>query len=152
MLAQRGEARDSAPARVPLRRSHPLRLPMCRPCLAFAHCPPPLCYLPLSLCSQPPSCFLPSLPPRRALEAATVPDCSHSGLCTECGVCEEGAGFGQNVVFEPPPIPPFEGHYSPNSTKAQRLRFRCGRAFGWAGGQVAVRAGGRAGGPVHGLP
>ena len=48
---------------------------------------------------------------QRALEAATVPDCSHSGLCSECGVCEEGAGFGQNVGAPIPPIPEFKGHY-----------------------------------------
>ena len=59
---------------------------------------------------------------QRALEAATVPDCSHSGLCSECGVC--GDEFGENVVFEPPPVPAFQGHYRPNSKKAQRLRFR----------------------------
>lgn len=59
---------------------------------------------------------------QRALEAATVPDCSHSGLCSECGVC--GDEFGDNVVFEPPPVPQFKGHYRPDSTKAQRLRFR----------------------------
>ena len=59
---------------------------------------------------------------QRALEAATVPDCSHSGLCSECGVC--GDDFGDNVVFEPPPVPAFVGHYRPDSTKAQRLRFR----------------------------
>ncbi|PSC72413.1 Radical SAM domain [Micractinium conductrix] len=61
---------------------------------------------------------------QRALEAATVPDCSHSGICTECGVCDDGEHFGENVVHEPPPIPEFEGHYRPNATKAQRLRFR----------------------------
>ena len=63
-----------------------------------------------------------------------------AGICTECGVCDdeeeaaqeggqEGSsasrGFGRNVVYEPPPIPEFEGHYRPNSTRAQRLRFRC---------------------------
>lgn len=47
-----------------------------------------------------------------------------AGICTECGVCDEGENFGENVVYEPPPIPAFEGHYRPNSTKAQRLRFR----------------------------
>jgi hypothetical protein len=46
---------------------------------------------------------------QKALEAATVPDCSHSGLCTKCGVCEEETGMGENVVVEPPPIPEFEG-------------------------------------------
>lgn len=66
-----------------------------------------------------------------------------AGICTECGVCddeEEAAqeggrdgssasrGFGRNVVYEPPPIPEFEGHYRPNSTRAQRLRFRCAPA------------------------
>ena len=60
---------------------------------------------------------------QRALEAATVPDCSHSGICTECGVCGDDE-FGENVVYEPPPIPEFNGHYRPDATKAQRLRFR----------------------------
>jgi radical SAM-linked protein len=59
---------------------------------------------------------------QKALEAVTVPDCSHSGLCSECGVC--GDEFGDNVVFDPPPIPQFEGNTSPNSAKAQKLRFR----------------------------
>ena len=40
--------------------------------------------------------------------------------------CAGGRGFGRNVVFEPPPIPAFEGHYRPNATRAQRLRFRWG--------------------------
>lgn len=59
---------------------------------------------------------------QRALEAATVPDCSHSGICTECGVC--GEEFGENVVFEPPPVPEFKGHRKQDSRQAQRLRFR----------------------------
>lgn len=59
---------------------------------------------------------------QRALEAATVPDCSHSGLCSECGVC--GDDFGDNVVYQPPPVPAFEGHAKPNAVRAQRLRFR----------------------------
>jgi radical SAM superfamily enzyme YgiQ (UPF0313 family) len=59
---------------------------------------------------------------QRALEAATVPDCSHSGLCSECGVC--GDEFGENVIYEPPPVPDFKGHYRPDPTRAQRLRFR----------------------------
>ena len=55
------------------------------------------------------------------------------GICTECGVCDEGESFGENVVFEPPHIPAFEGHYRPNSTRAQRLRFRhaCRSQSGW---------------------
>lgn len=57
---------------------------------------------------------------QRALEAATVPDCSHSGLCSECGVC--GDGFGENVVAEAPPIPEFEGHYVPDTRRVQRVR------------------------------
>lgn len=59
---------------------------------------------------------------QRALEAATVPDCSHSGICSECGVC--GDEFGDNVVHEPPPIPEFLGEHTPNATKAQRVRIR----------------------------
>ena len=57
---------------------------------------------------------------QRALEGATVPDCSHSGKCSECGVC--GDDFGDNVVAEPPPIPEFEGHYVPDSRRVQRVR------------------------------
>ncbi len=59
---------------------------------------------------------------QKALEAATVPDCSHSGLCSECGVC--GEDMGENVVYEPPPIPKFEGIKRPDTTRAQRLRFK----------------------------
>eukprot|EP00884_Botryococcus_braunii_P013746 jgi/Botrbrau1/22372/Bobra.0002s0049.1 len=58
---------------------------------------------------------------QRALEAATLPDCSHSGHCSECGVC--GDDFGDNVVAEAPPIPAFLGDYVPDATRAQRLRF-----------------------------
>eukprot|EP00892_Ulva_mutabilis_P006862 jgi/Ulvmu1/4548/UM002_0274.1 len=57
---------------------------------------------------------------QRALEAATVPDCSHSGLCSKCGVC--GDDFGENVVAMPPPIPAFEGHYTPDTSRALRVR------------------------------
>ena len=54
-----------------------------------------------------------------------------AGVCTECGVCDGGENFGENVVHPPPAIPAFEGHYRPNSTRAQRLRFRCAkRALG----------------------
>lgn len=40
---------------------------------------------------------------QRALEAGTVPDCSHSGHCSECGVC--GDDFGDNVVRKLLPFP-----------------------------------------------
>ena len=59
---------------------------------------------------------------QKALEGITVPDCSHSGVCTECGVC--GDEFGENVVAEVPPLPVFEGHYEPDGRRTQRLRFR----------------------------
>lgn len=58
---------------------------------------------------------------QRALEAVTVPDCSHT-VCSECGVC--GDGFGENVVFEPPPIPEFIGHAHPQSAKVQKIWFQ----------------------------
>ncbi|MBO3460611.1 TIGR03960 family B12-binding radical SAM protein [Aetokthonos hydrillicola Thurmond2011] len=61
---------------------------------------------------------------QRALEAATVPDCSFEG-CSHCGVC--GTDFGHNVVIEPPPIPDFAGEFIPNTTKAQRLRVWFGK-------------------------
>jgi uncharacterized protein (DUF2344 family) len=57
---------------------------------------------------------------QRALEAATVPDCSHSGLCSKCGVCSDD--FGENVVAEPPTIPKFKGHYVPDTRRIQRIR------------------------------
>jgi len=58
---------------------------------------------------------------KRALEAATVPDCSYAG-CSHCGVC--GIDFGHNIVVEPPEIPPFEGHFQPDQTREQRVRVR----------------------------
>lgn len=61
---------------------------------------------------------------QRALEAATVPDCSFDG-CSHCGVC--GTDFGHNIVIEPPAIPQFAGHFKPNSTKVQRLRVWFGK-------------------------
>ncbi|URD49157.1 TIGR03936 family radical SAM-associated protein [Chroococcidiopsis sp. CCNUC1] len=61
---------------------------------------------------------------QRAMEAATVPDCSFDG-CSHCGVC--GVDFGHNIVIEPPPIPQFAGQYVPNNTKVQRLRLRFGK-------------------------
>ncbi len=61
---------------------------------------------------------------QRALEAATVPDCSFEG-CSHCGVC--GIDFGHNIVIEAPPIPAFAGHFKPNKEKAQRLRVCFGK-------------------------
>jgi radical SAM family uncharacterized protein/radical SAM-linked protein len=61
---------------------------------------------------------------QRALEAATVPDCSFEG-CSHCGVC--GTDFGHNVVIEPPPIPEFAGHFKPNTEKVQRMRVWFGK-------------------------
>jgi len=48
---------------------------------------------------------------KRALDAATVPDCSFEG-CSHCGVCS--LDFGHNIVIEAPAIPAFAGHYQPN--------------------------------------
>ena len=61
---------------------------------------------------------------QRALEAATVPDCSFEG-CSHCGVC--GADFGHNVVVPPQTIPPFAGQFVPNQTRAQRMRVWLGK-------------------------
>ncbi|MFQ4143254.1 TIGR03960 family B12-binding radical SAM protein [Chlorogloeopsis sp. ULAP02] len=61
---------------------------------------------------------------KRALEAATVPDCSFDG-CSHCGVCS--TDFGHNIVIPPLPIPEFTGHFVPNTTKAQRLRVWFGK-------------------------
>jgi radical SAM family uncharacterized protein/radical SAM-linked protein len=61
---------------------------------------------------------------QKALEAATVPDCSFEG-CSHCGVCS--VDFGHNVVVPPLPIPQFEGHFQPNSERVQRLRVRLGK-------------------------
>ena len=61
---------------------------------------------------------------QRALEAATVPDCSFEG-CSHCGVC--GSDFGHNVVVPPPPIPEFAGHFQPNQNRVQRVRVRLGK-------------------------
>ncbi|NJM73819.1 MAG: DUF2344 domain-containing protein, partial [Scytonema sp. RU_4_4] len=66
---------------------------------------------------------------QRALEAATVPDCSFDG-CSHCGVCS--TDFGHNVVIEPPSIPEFAGEFVPNTTKAQRLRVWFGKQDGMA--------------------
>ncbi|MEM7556727.1 MAG: TIGR03960 family B12-binding radical SAM protein [Cyanobacteria bacterium P01_A01_bin.84] len=61
---------------------------------------------------------------RRALEAATVPDCSFDG-CSHCGVCS--TDFGHNVVIPPLPIPEFDGNFVPNTTKAQKVRVCFGK-------------------------
>ncbi|MEO0683750.1 MAG: TIGR03936 family radical SAM-associated protein, partial [Cyanobacteria bacterium J06649_11] len=61
---------------------------------------------------------------QRALDAATVPDCSFDG-CSHCGVC--GTDFGHNVVVPPPPIPEFIGNFVPNTTKVKKLRVRFGK-------------------------
>ncbi|WP_416665789.1 TIGR03960 family B12-binding radical SAM protein [Egbenema bharatensis] len=60
----------------------------------------------------------------RALEAATVPDCSFEG-CSHCGVC--GADFGHNIVVPPLPIPKFSGHFVPHQERVQRLRVWFGK-------------------------
>lgn len=60
----------------------------------------------------------------RALEAATVPDCSFEG-CSHCGVC--GVDFGHNVVVPPPVIPEFVGHFQPPKERVQRLRVQFGK-------------------------
>ncbi len=61
---------------------------------------------------------------KRALEAATVPDCAFDG-CSHCGVC--GTDFGHNIVIEPPAIPKFEGHFKPNQHKEQKIRMWFGK-------------------------
>ncbi|MDI9634284.1 TIGR03960 family B12-binding radical SAM protein [Geitlerinema splendidum] len=61
---------------------------------------------------------------QKALEAATVPDCSFEG-CSHCGIC--GVDFGHNVVVPPPPIPAFSGQYTPNQTRSKRLRVWFGK-------------------------
>lgn len=60
----------------------------------------------------------------RALEAATIPDCSFDG-CSHCGVC--GADFGHNVVVSPPAIPQFNGQFVPQTERVQRLRVWFGK-------------------------
>ncbi|NJN30468.1 MAG: TIGR03960 family B12-binding radical SAM protein [Synechococcales cyanobacterium RM1_1_8] len=60
----------------------------------------------------------------KALEAATVPDCSFEG-CSHCGVC--GLDFGHNVVVPPLQIPKIQRTSKPDSSRAQRLRIRFGK-------------------------
>ncbi|MFM2380797.1 MAG: hypothetical protein RLZZ143_3380 [Cyanobacteriota bacterium] len=61
---------------------------------------------------------------KRALDAATVPDCSFEG-CSHCGVCS--LDFGHNIVIEAPAIPAFAGHFQPNQERAQRIRVWFGK-------------------------
>ena len=61
---------------------------------------------------------------KRALDAATVPDCSFEG-CSHCGVCS--VDFGHNIVIEAPAIPGFAGHFQPNQERAQRIRVWFGK-------------------------
>lgn len=61
---------------------------------------------------------------QKALEETTVPDCAFEG-CSLCGIC--GADFGQNVVYEPPPIPAFAGQFQSNGEKVQRFRVCFGK-------------------------
>ncbi len=61
---------------------------------------------------------------KRALDAATVPDCSFEG-CSHCGVCS--VDFGHNIVIEAPPIPAFAGHFQPNQERVQRIRVWFGK-------------------------
>ncbi|WP_366524959.1 TIGR03960 family B12-binding radical SAM protein [Acaryochloris sp. IP29b_bin.137] len=61
---------------------------------------------------------------KRALEAATVPDCSFEG-CSHCGVCS--VDFGHNVVIPPQPIPAFQGNFVPNQERVQRIRVWFGK-------------------------
>jgi radical SAM family uncharacterized protein/radical SAM-linked protein len=61
---------------------------------------------------------------QRALEAATVPDCSFEG-CSHCGVCS--VDFGHNVVIPPPEIPAIAGSFIPNQERVQRLRVWFGK-------------------------
>ena len=53
-----------------------------------------------------------------------MPDCSHTSLCSDCGVC--GDDFGKNVVVQPPEIPTPAGRYnpatSPFTATVQRLQ------------------------------
>ena len=61
---------------------------------------------------------------QKALEAATVPDCSFDG-CSHCGIC--GIDFGHNIVVQALPIPPFAGHFQPNRDRVQRFRVWFGK-------------------------
>jgi hypothetical protein len=60
---------------------------------------------------------------KRALEAATIPDCAFDG-CSHCGVC--GTDFGHNIVYQPPEIPEFVGEFKPDQERVQRFGFGLG--------------------------
>jgi radical SAM-linked protein len=55
----------------------------------------------------------------RALQAATVPDCSFES-CSHCGIC--GLDFGHNIVLPPPPIPAVQKQQQQRDKPVQRLR------------------------------
>jgi radical SAM-linked protein len=61
---------------------------------------------------------------KRALEAATVPDCAYEG-CSHCGICSPD--FGHNIVVPPPPVPEFKGHFMPKTDRVQRFRVWFGK-------------------------
>ncbi len=61
---------------------------------------------------------------KRALDAATVPDCAFEG-CSHCGVCS--TDFGHNIVVPPPAIPKFEGHGKPKGNREQKIRVWFGK-------------------------
>ncbi|WP_099238616.1 TIGR03960 family B12-binding radical SAM protein [Synechococcus sp. BDU 130192] len=61
---------------------------------------------------------------KRALEAATIPDCAFDG-CSHCGVCS--TDFGHNVVYQPPEIPEFVGQFQKDQERLQRFRVWFGK-------------------------
>lgn len=61
---------------------------------------------------------------QRAMEAATVPDCSFEG-CSHCGICSPD--FGHNVVVPPQIVPEYQGNFTPKPDRVQRLRVRHGK-------------------------
>ena len=61
---------------------------------------------------------------KRAMEAATVPDCAFEG-CSFCGIC--GNDFGHNVVYDAPEIPEFVGGFQKDQPRRQRFRVWFGK-------------------------
>ena len=55
----------------------------------------------------------------RALDAATVPDCSFES-CSHCGIC--GVDFGHNIVLPTPPVPAIAPKPDRRPPAVQRLR------------------------------